>query len=155
MRQKKFWFTTSWISRCQEDDRNSLISGGPLQPVRLRVAGSDDELMLFSWLSSSITLWDSPWDTVTLSCPAGCHLFISLCSLVSKSASCLLPVRRRQISWGRFTYWAVFYIQSKAAALLLAPGDIQGGREEVWSFQHYMGVGILPWVPSLRALWCR
>ena len=109
--------------------------------LRLRVASFDHELMLFSWLCSPITLWDTPWYTLTPSCPPCCHLFILLCAV--KSTSVLLSVRHRQISWGRFTYWAVFFIQSKAAALLLAPADIQGGREEVWSFQHYMGVGIL------------
>ena len=51
-----------------------------------------------------------------------------------------------------------FFIQSKVAALLLAPADIQGGREGGWSFQHY-GCSVLvfykiyhkPWVHSVQS----
>ena len=94
--------------------------------------------LIMSWCCFPDCLPHNPlWHSVTLNCPAGCEFFIFWCQVS------LIPPPVRQISRGRFTYWAVFFIQSKVAALLLAPPD-QGGREGVWSFQHYgCCVGIL------------
>ena len=80
------------------------------------------------------------------------YIIVSLWCQVS-----FIPPPVRQISWGRFTYWAVFFIQSKVAAWLLPPADIQGGREggrlipsTLWVLVFYK-IYNKPWVPSLQS----
>ena len=83
----------------------------------------------------TVSLRNPLWHSRTLSDTQllwSLYIIVSLWCQVS-----FIPPPVRQISWGRFTYWAVFFIQSKVAAWLLPPADIQGGREGGWSSQHY------------------
>ena len=147
MRQKESWFTTSWISRCQEDDRNSLISGG------LTDGGAcfDHELMVFSWLFPSVTLSDTPGHSVTLSC---CDLFILSCRHGVKSVSFLLLSDRYhdegshiELFFSSNQRWPPGYYHSRYTGR-------EGGRlilSTLWVLVFYK-IYNKPWVPSLQSL---
>lgn len=64
--------------------------------------------LIMSWCCFPDCLPHNPlWHSVTLNCPAGCEFFIFWCQVS------LIPPPVRQISRGRFTYWAVFFFSNQ------------------------------------------